>query len=48
MAIFALLLVAFILWRYRQRRMALRADDIELGRSAGCCAKPWPPVRAPL
>jgi len=30
MAIFALLLVGFILWRYRQRRMALRADDIEL------------------
>jgi membrane protein DedA with SNARE-associated domain/rhodanese-related sulfurtransferase len=30
MALFALLLAGFILWRYRQRRMALRADDIEL------------------
>jgi membrane protein DedA with SNARE-associated domain/rhodanese-related sulfurtransferase len=25
----ALLLAAFVLWRYRQRRMALRSDDIE-------------------
>lgn len=29
-AIFVLLVAAFVLWRYRQRRMAQRADDIEL------------------
>jgi len=28
--LFAALLAGFVLWRYRQRRMALRVDDIEL------------------
>lgn len=30
LVLFAVLLAGFILWRYRQRRMAQRADDIEL------------------